>query len=151
MVLKSIKDDCFNYIDLKGLSIKLQNKKKNKNLKLVLKQKLEESNNEINRLNEKMDKMYVRLDAGLIDEEQYVRMRKEIKSIIEHHKNSIESYKKEVNINDNNKNIDYDKIVEEFVELQNPSKILISKLIESIYVSEDGSVNIFYKIRKPNI
>lgn len=151
LVLKSIKDDCFNYVDLKGLSIKLQNKNKNKNLKLVLKQKLEESNNEINRLNEKLDKMYMRLDAGLIDEEQYVRMRKEIKSIIEHHKNSIESYKKEVNINENNQNIDYDKMLEEFVELQNPSKILISKLIESIYVSEDGVVNIYYKIRNPNI
>ena len=152
LVLKSIREDCFNYVDYKDFSIKLENKNKNKYLKTTLELKIEESNNEINKLNKKLDKLYKRLDEDLIDEEQYSRMRKEIKEAIEYHRNNMNFYKKELdeNINEVNKKVDYNKAIKEFMKLQNPNKILISKLIEVIYISENGDIDIHYKIRNPN-
>ena len=43
---------------------------------------------------------------------------------------------------------DYSKIVKEFLSLKKPNKILIAKLIDVIYISEDGTIDIHYKVKK---
>lgn len=151
LVLKSIKEDCMKYVDYEEVVMILKNKDKNKDLDSNLKLKINESNIEIKKLNEKLDRMYKRLDAGVIDEEQYNRLRKETNEIIEYHKSNIKYYEKEMgeNMNKSMEEVNYDEIVKDFLELKNPNKILINKLIKDIYVNEYGDIDIYYKIRKP--
>lgn len=41
------------------------------------------------------------------------------------------------------------KIVKEFLSLKKPNKLLITRLIDVIYLSEDGTIDIHYKIQNP--
>ena len=41
------------------------------------------------------------------------------------------------------------KIVNEFLSMKKPNKIIIGKLIDVIYVSEDGTIDIHYKVVNP--
>lgn len=52
----------------------------------------------------------------------------------------------------NKKNIvepDYTKAVKEFLTLKKPNKVMITKLIDVIYLSEDGTIDIKYKVQNP--
>ena len=43
----------------------------------------------------------------------------------------------------------YDEVVKEFLEIKKPNKIILGKLIEVIYLSEEGTIDIYYKVQKP--
>ena len=43
----------------------------------------------------------------------------------------------------------YIKIVKEFLSLKKPNRILLSRLIEVIYVNEDGTIDIHYRVKNP--
>ena len=51
-------------------------------------------------------------------------------------------------INNNKIKKDYNKIIDDFLNLNN--KLIILNLIEVIYLNQDGIINIYYKIQKPH-
>lgn len=151
LVLNSIKKECMQYIDDTNFADKLKDKEQSKELQTSLKLKIDKSKREIAKLNKDLDKMYKRLDTGIISEEQYARLRKETEDSINYHKKNIECYENDLKgiIEKNVEEPDYAKIVKEFLSLKKPNKILITKLIEVIYISDDGTIDIHYKVKNP--
>ena len=151
LVLNSIKKECMQYVNDTKFASKLKEKEQNKELQNNLKLKIDKSKREVNKLNKNLDKMYKRLDKGIIGEEQYVRLRKETEEAITYQQNNIKYYEKDLQevINKSVEKPNYTKIVKEFLSLKKPNKILITKLIEVIYISEDGRIDIHYKVKNP--
>ena len=151
LVLKSIKEECLKYVDSTNFAEKLKNKEERKQLQIDLKLKIEKCNREIDKLNKSMDNMYRRLDSGVIDEEQYLRLTQVTKTDIEYEKSLLKRYNNDLE-SIKNKGIaepEYSKIVKEFLSLKKPNKLMITKLIDVIYLSEDGTIDIHYKIQNP--
>ena len=48
-------------------------------------------------------------------------------------------------INSNKCDIDYDAIIDKFINLNNPDRSFITTLIDRIDISEDNTTNIYYK------
>lgn len=150
LVLESIRKDCLGYVNVNNLISKLKDREQSKALNNDLKIKIDKSRKEITILNKYLDKMYKRLDAGIIGEEQYMRLRRETEELILYYKSNIKSYERELEMTMTKSILkpNYKKIVKEFLELEKPNKILIGKLIKVIYISEDGLIDIHYKIKK---
>ena len=151
LVLKSIKKECMQYVKDTNFASKIKDKEQSKELQTNLKLKIDKSKREITKLNKDLDKMYKRLDTGVIGEEQYARLRKETEEAITYQQNNIKCYEKDLQgvINKSVEEPNYTKIVKEFLSLKKPNKILITKLIEVIYISEDGTIDIHYKVKNP--
>ena len=151
LVLKSIKKECLQYVNDTNFAQKLKDKEQSKELKTNLKLKIDKSKREITKLNKDLDKMYKRLDTGIISEEQYARLRKETEEAITYQHNNIKCYEKDLQgiINKSVEEPKYTKIVKEFLSLKKPNKILITKLIKVIYISEDARIDIHYKVKNP--
>lgn len=152
LVLNSIKKECLKYVNDTNCASKLKNKKQSKELQTSLKLKINKSKREITKLDKYLDKMYKRLDTGIIGKEQYIRLRKETEEAITYHQNNINYYEKELQgvIDKSGEEPNYTKIIKDFLSLKKPNKILITKLIKVIYISEDGQVDIHYKVKNPN-
>ena len=151
LVIKNIKKECMQYVKDTNFASKLKEKVQSKELQTNIKIKIDKSKREIVKLNKDLDKMYKRLDTGIIGEEQYQRLRKETEEAISYHQNNIKNYENDLQgvINKSVEEPNYTKIVKEFLSLKKPNKILITKLIEVIYISEDGRVDIHYKVKNP--
>jgi len=151
LVIKNIKEECMQYVKDTNFADKLKDKEQRKQEHIDLKIKVEKCKREIDKLNKSMDNMYKRLDSGIIDEEQYLRLTKDTKESIEYEKNRLKIFNDTLE-SIKQKNIvepDYTKAVKEFLSLKNPNKILITKLIDVIYLSEDGTIDIHYKVQNP--
>jgi site-specific DNA recombinase len=151
LVLKNIKEECIQYVDSTNFADKLKDKEQSQQLQVDLKLKVDKCNREIFRLNKSMDDMYKRLDLGIIDEEQYLRLTQSTKESIEYEKSLLQRYNEDLE-NIKQKNIvepDYTKAVKEFLTLKKPNKVMITKLIDVIYLSEDGTIDIKYKVQNP--
>ena len=44
---------------------------------------------------------------------------------------------------------DYEKMVKDFLSLNNSNKMIILNLIDVIYLNEKGNIEIYYKIQNP--
>lgn len=152
LVLNSIKKECIEYVNDDNFASKLKNKKQSNELQTNLTLKINKSKWEITKLNKYLDKMYKRLDTDVIGKEQYIRLRKETEESITYHKKNINYYEKELQevIDKSVEEPNYSKVIKDFLSLKKPNKILITKLIKVIYISEDGQVDIHYKVKNPN-
>ena len=95
-----------------------------------------------NKLIETLDKNYMNMLKGIIDEEQYIRISENLKQEIFNNKLSIDNLKNE-QINENkvdNKQIE--KNINEFLSLENPTRELIINLVEKIYIYQDKTIDI---------
>lgn len=151
LVIKSIKEECSQFHDNVNFANKLKNKHQGDELKLDLKLNIEKTTREIEKLKSQIDVIYEDKLNGTINEEQYKRMSLSKINDIKLLQSKLDSYKQDLEgiINKNIKTPDYMKIVNEFLSMKKPNKIIIGKLIDVIYVSEDGTIDIHYKVVNP--
>ena len=100
-----------------------------------------------NKLIETLDKNYMNMLKGIIDEEQYIRITENLKQEIFNNKLSIDNLKNE-QINENkvdNKQIE--KNINEFLSLENPTRELIINLVEKIYIYQDKTIDIIFTFK----
>lgn len=147
LVINRLKEICKVYVD----PTKFENILKNKIIS-----PLDEVNNKIisykikiNKLTLKLDNLYDDKFNNIIDTEMYVRLSKNIKEEIEKLKNELKSLEEEKNslINDDASKLDYMKIANDFLKMNNPTKEIMNKLINTIYIHKDKTVEIHYRIR----
>lgn len=151
LVLDNVKTECMQYVKDNDLAEKLKNKQESKEKQVDLKLKIDKCNRNIDKLNKSIDKMYQRLDANIIDEDDYLRLTKNTKAAINSEKTLLEKYKKDLEALKQEKVAEpnYIKIVKEFLSLKEPNRILLTSLIEVIYVNEDGTIDIHYRVENP--
>ena len=100
-----------------------------------------------NKLITNLDKTYMDMLKGIIDEEQYIRVSENLKKEIENNKSKIDNLKNE-QINENkidNKKIE--KYIDEFLSLEKPTRELIINLVEKIYIYQDKQVDIIFTFK----
>ena len=96
-----------------------------------------------NKLITNLDKSYMDMLKGIIDEEQYVRVSESIKKEIENNKLSIDKIKNE----QANSNKILEKHINEFLSLENPTRELIINLVEKIYIYQDKTTDIIFTVK----
>ncbi len=143
IILDNIKEVCKKYLDKNRIKDYIKNITFEKNTIKIKKQikNLELANN---KLTENLDKIYMDMLKGVIDEEQYLRVKEKLKRDIKNNKSNINNLKnKQIDSNKiDNKKIE--KYINNFLSLENPPRELIINLIEKIYIYQDKRVDIIF-------
>ena len=150
VVISELKNLCNKYIDFNSLKVsykkesKLNSKKDKYNIEIL---KLENSNKI---LNQKIDDCYNDKLDGNITLDMYKRVYNSFINQIEENDNKIRKYEREI-YNIENKKQDNDKSlierIEKFLSMNNPNRNLIASLIDRIEVTEDKTLDIYYKFQ----
>lgn len=150
-VLSNLKSIINKYIDsdrFKEVISKINiNSKKRDSLNKIIKR----IDNEISLINKKCDACYNDKLNGTITLDMYKRIYNNL--LLEF--NKLENDKKRFideidNINSNNRDIDYDIIIDKFINLNNTDRSFITTLIDRIDISEDNTIDIYYKFNINN-
>lgn len=151
VVLKSIKKDCLKFVNKMNLMKKLKKQDYAFELENTVRKKVEKCSREIEILNKQLDNIYEDKLQGIISLEQFQRVMKNKQKEIEYERNKLKrySYDLEKILQDEKKNEDINKIVSNFLNFNKPHKLLIVKLIDKISLSENGTIDIYYKIKPP--
>jgi DNA invertase Pin-like site-specific DNA recombinase len=151
LVLKTIKEECLKYVDSTNFANKLKDKEQSQQIQTDIKLKIDKCNREIIKLEKQKDIIYNDRLTGDISIEDYKRRTKSINDSIEYEQNNLKRLNETLQeiINKNIVKIEYSKIVKEFLALKKPNKIVITKLIDVIYLSENGTIDIHFKVQKP--
>lgn len=151
LVIKSIKKECMQFVDSTNFVDKLKDKEQSKQLLTDLKLNIDKTNRKISKIKKQIDTIYEDKLNDVIDDEQYKRMVKSKQDDIVFEKNKLEQYQKDLEAITTKKIIEpnYNKIVKDFLAMKKPNKIIIGKLIDKIELSEDGTIDIHYKVQNP--
>lgn len=151
MVLERLKM-MFKNVDSSRLVKALEQKRQPLTDTQIKKQKLEQGKREIRKLEQQLDILYDDKLNGLLSERQYQRIRKTKEEGLEllRRKQRKQQEEWEKCLQDQKEKPNYEKIVQDFLSFQQPSRILITKLIDVINIGEDGTIQLFLKIQKPS-
>ena len=139
------------FVDSTNFAYKLKDKEQSKQLITDLKLNIDKSNRKISKIEKQIDTIYEDKLNGVIDDEQYKRMVINKQDDIIFEKSKLEQYQKDLESITAKKNVEpnYNKKVKDFLAMKKPNKKIIGKLIEKIELSEDGTIDIHYKVQNP--
>ena len=149
IVLNNLKEMCKKYLSEQNLenvlnnSIKLQRKKEQIEFEIV---KLD---NLIENINKKIDACYNDKLEGNITLDMYKRTYDNLILEIKKNQNEKEKYIKMLSDIDNDSlnNKSFVKVINDFFNMKNPSRTLITSLIDKIEIDENNNVDIYYKFK----
>ena len=111
---------------------------------LKIKKQIESLRITNNKLIENLDKTYMDKLKGLLDESQYLRIRKNLKKEIDDNKLIIANLKKEqLNLN----KIDNKNYINEFLSFDSQNRKLIINLVEKIYIYQNKRIDIIFNFK----
>ena len=146
VILDNIKEVCKRYLDKNKIKNSLGNLEFEDNT-LKIKKQIESLEITNNKLITNLDKTYMDMLKGIIDEEQYVRVSENLKREINNNKKNITNFKKQ-NLKSNKiNNNQIEKYVNEFLSLDNPTRELIINLVEKIYIYQDKTIDIIFTFK----
>ena len=146
VILDNIIGVCKKYLDMNKVKDSIGNISPIDNT-LKIKKQIESLGLINNKLTENLDKTYMNMLKGIIDEEQYVRVSESLKQEIENNRKNIANLKNE---NSESNKIDkklIDKYINEFLSLENLIRELIINLVEKIYIYQDKQVDIIFTFK----
>ena len=150
LVLENLRDMVKKYLDKNKLENILKNSNQLKKKKDNIKQEIFRLENNIGSANRKIDICYNDKLEGNITLEMYKRIYNNLTLEINEYKEKKKDYEKMLfdfeNNQINNNNYYLDKI-KEFLEMRNPSRALISSLIDRIEIDEEKNIDIYYKFK----
>ena len=100
-----------------------------------------------NKLITNLDKTYMDMLIGIIDEEQYIRVSESIKKEIENNKTNIDNLKNEQTNSNKIDNKILEKYINEFLSIDNPTRELIINLVKKIYIYQDKTIDIIFTFK----
>ena len=146
VIIDNIREVCKKYLDKNKIKNFLDNLEFEDNT-LKIKKQIESLGLINNKLTENLDKTYMNMLKGIIDEEQYVRVSESLKQEIGNNRKNIDNLKNE---NSESNKIDkklIDKYINEFLSLENLVRELIINLVEKIYIYQDKQVDIIFTFK----
>lgn len=151
LVLESIKNDCLKYLDQKMLTDNLNNKFQNDDRLQIKTIEIKKCQREIANIKRQIDDIYEDKLNGLIDIEYYKKVIKGKKELLKDKNQELNYLILELDDYSNIVKPDVNKILEEFISFKKPKKVFIASLIDAIYISKEGEISIYYKIRDPKL
>ncbi len=146
VILDNIKKVCKRYLDKNIIKNSIGGLDLEDNI-LKIKKQIESLEMTNDKLITNLDKSYMDMLKGIIDEEQYVRVSESIKKEIENNKLSIDSLKNEQTSANKIDNKILEKHINEFLSLENPTRELIINLVEKIYIYQDKTIDIIFTFK----
>lgn len=148
-MLQVLKEVCRQYSDKKRLEEIAKNSKLKQDKEMDLKNKLKTYNLEIEKQNRKLELLYEDRLSEIITVESYIENANKIKSEIIDLQNRIKEINNELNGEEskNNKNERLDKLVDEFLNMESPTKEIIREFIERIEIHSDKQVDIYFNFK----
>ncbi len=144
IILDNIRDICNKYLDKNKIKNSLGNITFEDN-NLKIKKQIESLELTNKKVTENLDKTYIDMLKGILDESQYIRVSKTLKEEIENNKLKINNLKKE---QINSSKIDNtEKYINDFLSLDNMTRELIINLVEKIYIYKDKKVDIVFTFK----
>ena len=143
VILEEIKSVCWKYLDRDMVKGSIGNITLEDN-SLKIKKEIERLELERNKLIQILDKTYMDMLKGIIDEEQYIRISENLKQEIENNRSSIDNFKNENNKSNKIDSKMIEKYINDFLSLENPTRELIINLVEKIYIYQDKHIDIIF-------
>ena len=146
VILEDIRSVCKKYLDKKKVKDSVGNMTFEDNTLKINKQieSLETANN---KLTNNLDKTYMDMLKGIIDEEQYVRVSENLKKEIDDNKSNIDNLKNEQTEENKIGKKQIEKYIDEFLSLEKPTRELIINLVEKIYIYQDKTIDIIFTFK----
>lgn len=151
-IFSTIRDMSFKYHNNKE-EFEMILKKEYKDPKIEIENNISSCHATINTLRRKQDSLYDDKFNGLIDASVYKRLFDKTKKEIEEEHKKIIKYKKELDALSHSGK-EYDKaidIIKNFLDIKNPTKEMMHKIIDKIYITKDKKIEVYYKIKKEEI
>ena len=146
VILDNIKDACKEYLDKSKIKDSISNMEFKDN-SLKIKKQMEGLELANNKLTENLDKNYMNMLKGIIDEEQYIRVSENIKTEISNNKKNIDNFKKETSESNKINKKQIEKYINKFLSLENLTRELIINLVEKIYIYQDKQIDIIFTFK----
>ncbi len=151
MVVEQVRELCKLCMDDEKLEKALKEKVENNNYKATLEKTLKDANDKKAKIENNLERLYEDRLNDIITVEMFKNMsdkqnegldkiKKEIRSL----EDKLGEFKKE---EDEMFSFDYRKIINDFLTLKNPTKEIMSKIIEKIEIHQDKKVDIYYRIK----
>lgn len=146
-LLDVIRNTCKIYLDklnIKKLATEINDKNNNDN---QINDEIIFLNNRIKECNSKIDMLYDDKFKGNISENTYLRLSKETEILLNQSKKRLDEIKtlNKKEVDSNIKIKEYEQIIKELINLDNPSRELLQSIIEKIVIDKDKNIEIFYK------
>lgn len=145
MVLQCIRN-LFLSIDAKKVELNIKNSRTKYDYTKMLKS-LEA---EIKMLNDNIDKMYVDKLNNKISEEMYERLFNKIINEIKQKEKDYNELKNEKEVSNQDDSKEIEKIVKEFLKLENPTPEIMKVIINRIEIHQDKQIDIIFNFKKLN-
>ena len=150
MVLKEIRKMCKKCVDKKKFESILKNNNKKSKMLEEINKKIEKANNVIENNKEAIKTIYKDRAKGLVDLETYKEVYNDLISETNEKKTLLEELEKSKKSLLNNKlydNYNYQEMIEDYLSMKKPNKLLLSNIIDRITIDENKNVDIYYKIK----
>lgn len=117
------------------------------------KKKLDELKEKVNVLKKKQDALYDDKFNNIITVETYKRLFNSAEEEIKNVNKKIKTLKSEIsNIEEKTHNYnEYLDIVDSFLNMNSPTKEIMNKIIDKIYVTKDKTIEIYYRIKQSKV
>ena len=150
LILDDIRETCKKYLDENNIANVLKNNNRIKKKKDSIKSEIFKLEQAINIANKKIDISYNDKLEGNITLEMYKRTYNNLTMEINDSKTKKLEFEKMLFDLENNQEINdtiYLDKIKKFLEIKNPSKALISSLIDRIEIDEEKNIDIYYKFK----
>ncbi|MBQ9313642.1 MAG: recombinase family protein [Clostridia bacterium] len=149
-IINMLRDFCNIYSDKSRLQL-VASKSERKDREAELKEKIEYYTNLEEKENTKLERLYDDMLDNLISREDYKRMsdkvvknRETIVQTKKSYEEQYEEYKSKTKSEDNKK---LEKLIDEFLAMENPTKEIIGQFIEKIEIHQDKQVDIHFRFQ----
>ena len=146
VILDNVKEVCRKYLDKNKIKDSISNITF-EDTSLKVKKQIESLALINNKLTENLDKTYMDMLKGILDESQYLRISENIKKEIEDNKKNISNLKRKNQESNKIDNKQIEKYINKFLSLENPTRELIINLVEKIYIYQDKEIDILFTFK----
>lgn len=148
VLLENIKKTCKKYIDKDKIKLETLSKIKVDGKSSYV-QIINNLKNEIKRINDNLDNIYIDKLNKIVTDEQFSRVKTKLENELNIKKQKLIDYENELNDNINleTKNKTIVKYIEEFLIMKNPTRELILCLVDKIEIFEDKRINIYFTFK----
>ena len=150
LVINDLKNMCIKYLSESNLENILLSSDKLKKKKSDIKIQISKLENNIESINKKIDDCYNDKLEGNITLDMYKRTYNNLTLQIKSIETEIKEYRKVLFELENNKISEkdyYKDKIKEFMSLKNPSRTLLTSLIDKIEIDEENNIDIYYKFK----
>lgn len=149
-VLKEVRKMCKKCVDTKKFESILKNNNKKSKMLEEINKKIEKANNVLANNSSAIKTIYKDRVKGIVDLDTYKEIYNDLVNETNETKTLLEELEKSKKSLLNNKlydNYNYQQVVNDYLAMKKPNKLLLSNIIDKITIDEDKNIDIYYKIK----